>query len=209
MTTALRYDDGGWAERVGNHVALDLVNTVAWRLDPARRVDRLADGASLVRWVRFVGVIDDDRRAALSEEVARDDAAAERVAADVRRARELLYAVLQPLATAREPDPGDVAALQDRLVSVLDRAELASVLPTKWSHPLESLADLPVALGLQAWSLLQEDRLARLRQCQDASCGWLFVDRTRNGSRVWCSSADCGNRTRARRHYQRHAGTAT
>jgi len=209
MTTVLRYDNGGWAERVGNHVALDLVNTVAWRLDPARRVDRLADGASLVRWVRFVGVIDDDRRAALLEEVARDDAAAERVAADVRQARELLYSVLQSLATAREPDPGDVVALQDRLVSVLDRAELASVLPTKWSHPLESLVDLPVALGLQVWSLLQEDRLARLRQCQDASCGWLFLDRTRNGSRVWCSSADCGNRTRARRHYQRHAGTAT
>ena len=209
MTTVLRYDDGGWAERVGNHLALDLVNTVAWRLDPARTVDRLTDGTSLLRWARFVDVIDDDQREALSGEAARDDEAAERVAADVRRARELLYAVLQPLATAGEPDRDDLAALQGWLLSVLDRAELASVLPTEWSHPLESLADLPVALGLQAWSLLQEDRLARLRQCQDASCGWLFLDRTRNGSRVWCSSADCGNRTRARRHYQRHAGTAT
>ena len=41
----LRFDDGGWTEAVGNHPALDLVNTVAWRLDPARTVDRLADGA--------------------------------------------------------------------------------------------------------------------------------------------------------------------
>ena len=210
MTATLRHDDGGWAERVGNHLALDLVNTVAWRLDPARTVDRLPDSASLVRWAAFVGLLDRDRAEALSDKAARDERAAERVVADVRRARECLYAVLHPLATdGAAPHPDDVEALQDWLVEVLGRAELASVMPTTWSHPLETLADLPVTLGLQAWSLLQEERGDRLRQCQDASCGWLFLDRSRNGSRVWCSSADCGNRTRARRHYRRQTGAAT
>ena len=35
----------------------------------------------------------------------------------------------------------------------------------------------------------------------------LFLDRTKNHSRIWCSSADCGNRSRARRHYRRTTGT--
>ena len=205
MTTALRYEDGGWAERVGNHLALDLVNTVAWRPDPARTVDRLPDASAVVRWAAFVGVLDEQQAEAMAREAARDEPAAERVVADVRRTRECLYAVLHPLATGRTPDPEDGESLQQTMVATLGRAELASVLPTTWRHPLGTLADLPGVLALQAWSLLQEERGDRLRQCQDAACGWLFLDRSRNGSRVWCSSADCGNRTRARRHYQRRS----
>ena len=209
MASVLRYDDGGWAERVGNHVALDLVNTVSWRLDPARTVDRLPDAAAVVRWAGFVGVLDEQQVEALSREAARDGRAADRVAADVRRARDRLYVVLHPLATDGRPDAADVEVLQRWVLSVLRRAGLTSVMPAAWATPLDSLDDLPVELGLHAWSLLQHEDHQRLRQCRDAACGWLFLDRSRNGSRVWCSSADCGNRTRARRHYRRHAGAAT
>jgi predicted RNA-binding Zn ribbon-like protein len=48
----------------------------------------------------------------------------------------------------------------------------------------------------------------RLRRCDDQGCGWLFLDTTRNHSRRWCSSRDCGNRDRARRHYTRSRTTA-
>jgi predicted RNA-binding Zn ribbon-like protein len=47
----------------------------------------------------------------------------------------------------------------------------------------------------------------RLRRCDDDGCGWLFLDTTRNHSRRWCSSGDCGNRDRARRHYARNRTT--
>jgi predicted RNA-binding Zn ribbon-like protein len=199
----LRYDDGGWTQAVGNHVALDLVNTVSWRLDAARTVDRLPDGAALVRWVHFAGLLDDDTAAAFALEVADDPATGSRAAARVRRAREQLYQVVQPLAVGEEPTPEDVTVLHRRLLEVLGRAALATPMPLEWSIDLRSVRDLPDALGLQMWRLLEQEAPARLRQCQDADCGWLFLDRTKNASRVWCSSADCGNRTRARRHYQR------
>jgi predicted RNA-binding Zn ribbon-like protein len=35
---------------IGGHLALDLCNTVSWRLDPGRRVDRLGTGPDLVAW---------------------------------------------------------------------------------------------------------------------------------------------------------------
>ncbi|MBV8733872.1 MAG: CGNR zinc finger domain-containing protein [Solirubrobacterales bacterium] len=35
----------------------------------------------------------------------------------------------------------------------------------------------------------------------------MFLDSTRNHSRRWCSSGDCGNRARARRHYARSRQT--
>jgi predicted RNA-binding Zn ribbon-like protein len=201
----LRFDDGGWAESVGGHVALDLLNTVAWRLDSARTIDRLSDGAALIRWARFVGLLDEELADAMAAELAGDEAAGRRVCTHVRRAREQLYVVLQPLAVGAQPAPRDVDDLQRWLLGVLGRAEVTSAMPLEWSTGLRSLRDLPDRLGLEAWSLLEREDRGRIRQCQDSACGWLFLDRTRNASRVWCSSADCGNRTRARRHHQRHA----
>jgi predicted RNA-binding Zn ribbon-like protein len=201
----LRFDDGGWAERVGGHVALDLLNTVAWRLDSGRTIDRLSDGTALLRWARFVGLLDEDLADAMAAELASDEAVGQRVATHVRRTREQLYVVLQPLAVGAQPAQGDVDDLRRWLLGVLGRADMNSVMPLEWSTGLHSLRDLPDRLGLEAWSLLEREDRRRIRQCQDPSCGWLFLDRTRNASRAWCSSADCGNRARARRHHRRHA----
>ena len=57
------------------------------------------------------------------------------------------------------------------------------------------------ALARSALSLLERTVLPRIRICPN--CGWLFLDRSRNGSRLWCDMAVCGNRVKARRHYRR------
>lgn len=204
----LRFNDGGWAEQVGNHVALDLVNTVSWRLDPARVVDRLPDGLAVVRWSHFVGLIDDARAADFTQEMVIDPKVGNDVAAQVRGIRERLYRLLQPVAAGGDPAVDDVEALRRWLVEVLRRAEIAAVMPLHWSVPLRTVRDLPIELGLCAWRLLEHEDPKRIRQCRDSACGWLFLDQTKNASRVWCSSADCGNRTRARRHYQRRSRTS-
>lgn len=48
----------------------------------------------------------------------------------------------------------------------------------------------------------------RVKACPGPDCGWVFVDRSRNGSRRWCQMAECGNRAkgaafRARRRSSR------
>ena len=45
------------------------------------------------------------------------------------------------------------------------------------------------------------DPHGRLGVCADEDCRWAFVDTSKRGDRIWCSSADCGNRHRARRHH--------
>ena len=45
----------------------------------------------------------------------------------------------------------------------------------------------------------------RLKTCRADRCGWAFYDHTRNHSRLWCSMAVCGNRTKARSYRRRHA----
>jgi predicted RNA-binding Zn ribbon-like protein len=40
----------------------------------------------------------------------------------------------------------------------------------------------------------------RLRLCGNPLCRFMFVDRSRNASRVWCEASVCGNRVRGHRH---------
>jgi hypothetical protein len=40
----------------------------------------------------------------------------------------------------------------------------------------------------------------RLRLCGNPLCRFLFLDRSRNASRVWCDASVCGNRVRGHRH---------
>jgi predicted RNA-binding Zn ribbon-like protein len=120
---------------------------------------------------------------------------------DVTRLREIAYRVLRPVARGEVPARADLDALRQLVVEAMATVEP----PTR---ELVRLLDWEVdglvgTLAMAAARLLERADLTRLRECQDDDCGWLFLDRSKNGSRRWCSSADCGNRARAKRHYER------
>ena len=54
-----------------------------------------------------------------------------------------------------------------------------------------------------AWDALAKQSPGRLRPCANDECRLFLIDRTRNNTARWCSMAACGNRLKARRHYQR------
>jgi len=54
-----------------------------------------------------------------------------------------------------------------------------------------------------AADLLTSPDAGRVRECGSDTCSWLFLDRSKNGTRRWCDMAVCGNRAKARRHYAR------
>jgi predicted RNA-binding Zn ribbon-like protein len=168
-------------ELIGGHLVLDLVNTVSWRLDDARRVDRLDAASALADWCSAVGL--GCRPNKLQQ---------------VKQVRESVYRLLRPVARGQEPLKTDLVVMQRLIVEALSRARPVGVSPLDWEA-----AELPTVLALAVARLLEREDLSRLRECQDDDCGWLFLDRSKNGSRRWCSSTDCGNRARAKRHYQR------
>jgi predicted RNA-binding Zn ribbon-like protein len=61
------------------------------------------------------------------------------------------------------------------------------------------------------WStaqLLTSADAAKLRVCAGHDCGWVYVDRSRNGFRRWCEMATCGTREKSRRRAERRRGAA-
>ncbi|WP_030842468.1 CGNR zinc finger domain-containing protein [Streptomyces hygroscopicus] len=53
------------------------------------------------------------------------------------------------------------------------------------------------------WSALRETLPERLRPCANPECRRFLIDRGKANTARWCSMAVCGNRMKARRHYQR------
>ncbi|MER7245539.1 CGNR zinc finger domain-containing protein [Kribbella sp. NPDC000426] len=122
---------------------------------------------------------------------------------DLVAAREVAYGVLARLAVGEQPGRAAIDALHGLIAGVV-RSASVEMDPFGWRA-----ADPAGAVRLAVWRLFEDEDLGRLRQCGDDGCGWLFLDRSKNGSRRWCSSADCGNRARARRHYERARDGAT
>ena len=55
------------------------------------------------------------------------------------------------------------------------------------------------------YTAMADGTWSRLKACRADSCHWLFYDRSRNRSAVWCSMAVCGNRTKTRAYRARRA----
>jgi predicted RNA-binding Zn ribbon-like protein len=54
-----------------------------------------------------------------------------------------------------------------------------------------------------AASLLADDDLSLVKQCERASCGLFFFDNTRNHRKRWCRMDVCGAGERAAAYYRR------
>ena len=66
-------------------------------------------------------------------------------------------------------------------------------------------ADTAARMAL-AWDGLRISHPGRLRPCANTACHLFLLDRSRPNNARWCSMAVCGNRMKARRHYQRTRG---
>jgi hypothetical protein len=54
-----------------------------------------------------------------------------------------------------------------------------------------------------AWDELRRSRPGRLRPCENPECALFLIDHSKPNNARWCSMAVCGNRMKARRHYER------
>ena len=57
--------------------------------------------------------------------------------------------------------------------------------------------------AILAWDTLARQSPGRLRPCANEECRLFLIDRSKANTARWCSMAVCGNRMKARRHYQR------
>ncbi len=191
---------------LGGDPSVDFVNTVdSWLSDAPN--DRLKSYADLLDWSEQAGLVPSGLISSLREEASRRQEDAERALRKARSLRAALYRILTAVASGEPPDTKHLDAITSlarkaAAHSRLDHREegFAWVLDEAGSCEL----DWPICeLARAAVELLTSKSLRLVRQCADETCGWLFLDQSRNQSRRWCDMSSCGNRAKARRNYAR------
>lgn len=179
----------------GGALALSAANTVVHRGDAQKRFDRFDGEAELPRFAAAATVHLAAEFGGLAIEVA--DPPAEKSA--IIGLRESIDRLFRAVARDGSAEAGLLAELLDASAGPLRRSNLAVAADGGGFGPQTGPIALDAAMAFSALALLRPETLARIKICPN--CGWLFVDRSRNASRLWCDMAVCGNRAKARRHY--------
>jgi predicted RNA-binding Zn ribbon-like protein len=181
--------------RLGGRVCLDFVNTVEDRAS-AHPEELLVSPDRLVDWALDAAVLH-------ARPPAPPDAALLRHALALRESFRRVV--------LRDGTADDLGRVNDALAAAALHAVLrpdGDAFAWAWD------ADVPEAL---LWEVARDmgglltdlDALARVRTCALASCGWLFVDQSRNHSRRWCSMEGCGNVAKSRAFQTRRRAERT
>jgi predicted RNA-binding Zn ribbon-like protein len=182
----------------GGALALDTANTVVLRGDAERTFDRFENPAEIARFAEAAGTF---RAAELGGRPLAAPAPRE-IAPVVLSIREATDRLFRGAVTEGAPAAADTTAFLRACAGGLEAApgERLGAPGRPFGDPATPLA-FEAALAVSALSLLAGETMARIRICPN--CNWLFLDRSRNSSRLWCDMAVCGNRRKASRHYKR------
>ncbi|HKE52909.1 MAG TPA: ABATE domain-containing protein [Actinomycetes bacterium] len=195
-------------ELAGNALCLDFANTVNAR--PTAQRDYLAGYSDLLAWSVYAGALPASAVEPL-EPQGRSPAALA-VLCNAHRLRDSVYRVFSVIAAGRRPESGDVERLGEAYAGALANVRIATragsspgpgVPAYELTWPIRAgQLDAPLwPVAHSAGDLLLTGPLDRVGQCP--SCGWLFLDTSRNGTRRWCNMATCGSRDKMARYHRR------
>lgn len=190
----------------GGDLSLDFTNTVSSR-GTEDEADYLKTYTDLLAWSVHAGGLAEADAARLAAAAAGRAAPAGKVLARGQRLREALYRIFAAHAAGRTPRERDLGLLNAELARALAHRRVehtSGAFRWGWEDGAQALDRVLWPIAQSAAELLISGELARVHQCENESCGWLFVDRSRNHSRRWCDMDDCGNVAKVRRYRSRH-----
>jgi predicted RNA-binding Zn ribbon-like protein len=195
----------------GGVPCLDFVNTLAWRLTD-RPVEYLGSYEDLLAWGRQAGLLAPEETEVLSGSTATHPEQAQDTLSRAVALREAIHQVLSAAIAGEPRDESALSTLNRELSVALSRLRVAPAAGDAyvwaWERGGEDGGGPPLERPLwpvarSAAELLTSAKLGRVKVCGGEGCGWMFLDESRNASRKWCESRDCGNRERVRQYLAR------
>lgn len=178
---------------IGGDPSLDFVNTVDWT-DRGPIQERLTDYARLTRWAEGAGILSKAQAERLRK------AAGPREAQAAYKKALHLRDVLQRLYTSRSDAAWE--EFNELLGKALRHLGVSPSGEWEW-HDIESLESVLWPVVWSAANLLTSEEAPKIRVCASPDCGWMYVDRSRNGLRRWCQMETCGTMEKSRRRAER------
>jgi predicted RNA-binding Zn ribbon-like protein len=186
---------------VGGNLALDFVNTCAGPRHGPADTEWLSSYEDFAAWSRHAGV--GHPSAAPSETAPRPAAIA--AFARVQACRDDMYEIFLALGDDSAPPDPALRRLHLAYVEALAQGQLVGGTEGyawTWNPGSGPLAPLwPIVAA--AVELLTHGTADHIKPCR--ACRFLFIDRSKNGSRRWCSMDDCGKAAKIARYLRRRS----
>ena len=187
--------DSDWRDGflfVGNHLALDFLNTQP--VQNGEPMELLSDFSALLRWFKAAGLLSSREVTSLQPQSGQS-ATAQRALDDIRQFREKLRKEI----LAWEAGADLRRATVDELNRLMETHPMHSKLQATgnvhslepWFEPHQP-EDLFAPLAQSAAKLFAKADRNRVRKC--GQCVLHFYDTSKKGTRRWCSMQLCGNR---------------
>lgn len=188
---------------VGGELCLDFCNTTSGRGSPDM-IEHLDSYGDVLRWAVHAGVM--PQAAVVGIRSSLGKAEKTQLLQRALDTREAVRAVLEPVAKGTRPSDGSLRSFNALVAKACAEARIVedgSRLAWRFPSPDAAPDALMGAIVRSAAIVATERDPARLKICPGRSCGWLFYDTTKNGSRVWCEMQVCGSRAKAHARYHR------
>jgi predicted RNA-binding Zn ribbon-like protein len=120
--------------------------------------------------------------------------------------RESIYRIFLAIGEGRSPQSGDLEIFNRALAETPQRCGISlrgGVYSWLVTAPAVSLGGVLAPVIWSAADLLTHASDRRIRRCANDKCCWVFIDRSKGGTRRWCDMSSCGNRAKSHRHYAR------
>lgn|ERR1700678_1460308 len=204
---------------VGGNLCLDFVNTTSRRVPAPQnplltRADEecLLDYGRLVDWALAAACLDPQTAKDLTQTALREPAPAHRIWRRAIALREALYEIAVSLVESTVADEHTLAVLNREVGMAREHLAISArqgVLIESFQDQRGELSRPLWPIALSAAQFFVREVTGRLKRCPGSGCDWLFIDATKNGSRTWCSMADCGNRSKITRYRTRKRKAAS
>jgi predicted RNA-binding Zn ribbon-like protein len=195
----------------GGILCLDFVNTVHCYgcTDLGEYLNTYDD---LVAWSRHVGTITEDEAKKVSRRANSNPTEAKNAHRRAIELREAIYRIFTITLEGRSPPQKDLAVFNNYLGEAMMRSQIVKIQDSYHWDMTANKSELDWLLNpiiRSAADLLVSEEIRQVKRCADPTCGWLFLDISRNRSRRWCDMADCGNRAKASRFYKKNKSSNT
>jgi predicted RNA-binding Zn ribbon-like protein len=197
---------------VGGSLCIDFINSLDGRAS-THPTENLTSYAALVAWGQHATILNEDEAAhLLATAAARQSEASDTLEAAIAF-RETLYRILTAVLANGPPAEHDLNNFNRARAQALAHSAIVATgegFAWRWKSGEHDLDRMLWPIIHSAAELLLSPDLKLVKECSGPDCGWLFLDTSKNHTRRWCTMESCGNRAKARGHYQRirHSASA-
>ena len=188
---------------VGNHLALDFLNTKLVLADGPKEL--LPDVDALVRWLVASGLLTRQKGNALAKKWRETPQAAVSLRELLKFRERLRASVLRQEAgfSASDAFIAELNSLLKQHPSVIALQRKGEKLGLETAFELEKPNDVWAPIAIAVAELFSDVSPVRLRKCEYEACIAHFLDTSKKGSRRWCSMNICGNKIKVAAYQKR------